>query len=142
MKIKEINDGYTTYELTDEECRNLLKEGDNALQYTYPTPNSGFAVALMTDKGNIYTGASYVSDTHNLTMHSEAVCIARAAQHGETKIVAITGPNCHNCKQLIWESSIRSKIDTVIIIEEEGEIKQVPISTLMLYPWPDRDGNK
>jgi cytidine deaminase len=142
MKIKDVNDGFTTYQLTEEECKTLLKSGNDSMKYTYPTPNDGFAVALMTDIGNIYTGASYKSDTHNLTMHSEAVCLAQAAQHGETRIAAITGPNCHNCKQLIWESSIRSKIDTVIIIQEDNQIKQVPISTLMSYPWPDRDGNK
>lgn len=141
MEIKDSKDGFITYALTKEECKNLLKKGSEAIKYTFPEPNKGFAIALMTDKGNIYTGASYVSDTHNLTMHSEAVALTQAAQHGETRIVAITGPNCHNCKQLIWESSIRSKIDTVIIIEEEGEIKQIPISSLMLYPWPDKNLN-
>jgi cytidine deaminase len=73
-------------------------------------------------------------------MHGEAVALAVAAQYGDTRIVAITGPNCHNCKQLIWESSIRSKIDTLVIIEEEGKIKKIPISELMPYPWPDKDG--
>lgn len=134
-------DGFKRYSLTEEECRILLEKGDTAMQFTYPIPNKGFAIALMTEKGNIYTGASYVSDTHNLTMHSEAVALANAAQHGETAIVAITGPNCHNCKQLIWESSIRSKIDTLIVMEEDAELKQVYISELMLYPWPDKFGN-
>lgn len=134
-------DGFKSYKLSDEECRKLLDAGESAMEYTYPTPNKGFAVALLTEKGNTYTGASYVSDTHNTTMHSEAVAIAIAANNGETRIVAITGPNCHNCKQLIWESSIRSKIDTMIIIEEKDGIRQVPISELMPYPWPDKDGN-
>lgn len=142
MKIKETKDGFITFELTPEECKNLLEIAKNSMKHTYPTPNQGYAAAALTDKGNIYSGASYTSDTHNLTMHGEAVTLALAAQQGETSIVAITGPNCHNCKQLIWESSIRSKIDTVIIIEEGKEIKQIPISTLMQYPWPDKFGNK
>lgn len=142
MKLTHKNkNNFDVYELSEEEAMELLKKGREAMKHTYPKPNEGFAVALITKDGNIYTGASYVSDTHNLTMHSEAVALARAAQHGETEIVAITGPNCHNCKQLIWESSIRSKIDTLIILEEDGKIKQVPISNLMLYPWPDHLGN-
>lgn len=126
------------YELTDEECKNLIKAGDDAIKYTFPKSGDGFAVALLTKKGTVYTGASYKSDTATLTMHSEAVALAHAANHGETEIVAITGPNCHICKQLIYESSLRSGIDTVVILEEEGQIKQIPISTLMPYPWPGK----
>ena len=138
-----LNDeGFLVYRLNDSDCRTLITLGDTALNYTYPIPNKGFAVALLTDSGNTYTGASYVSDTHNTTMHSEAVALAMAAQHGEVRIVAITGPNCHNCKQLIWESSIRSKIDTLIIFEEEGSVMQIPISQMMPYPWPNKNGEK
>jgi cytidine deaminase len=71
-------------------------------------------------------------------MHSEATALAHAAIHGEKEVVAITGPNCHICKQLIYESSLNSGIDVVIIIEEGGEIKQIPISRLMPYPWPEK----
>ena len=136
------DDGFAMYHVDEETCKLLLEEGDTALQFTFPEPNSGFAVALLTDKGTVITGASYKSDTHNTTMQSEAVALARAAQQGETRIVAITGPNCHNCKQLVWESSIRSKIDTIVIIQEEGNIKQIPISELMPYAWPDKNLNK
>jgi len=139
----EINqDGFTVYTLNGDECRSLFKVKEEAIKNTFPIRNEGFAVALMTKSGNIYNGASYKSDTGNLTMHSEASALAHAANHGETEIVAITGPNCHACKQLIWESSIRSKIDTAIIINEGDKILQVPVSTLMPYPWPDKDMKK
>lgn len=128
----------TIAKLNTEVCINLLKRATEAMQFTFPQPNKGFAVALLTEKGNIYTGASYNSDTYTLTMHSEAVALAHAANHGETKIIAITGPNCHICKQLIYESSLRSGMDTLIIIEENGEYKQIPISEMMPYPWPDK----
>ena len=108
-----------------------------ALRNAYPN-GEGFAVAVLTKKGNIYPGVSYKSDTYTLTMHSEAVALAHAALHGETDISAITGPNCHICKQLIYESSLRSKIDTLVITEENGKIKQTPISKLMPYPWPEK----
>lgn len=126
------------YELTKEECEKLLKAARKAMANTFPKSNDGFAVALMTKAGNIYTGISYGSDTGTLTMHSEATALAHAAIHGEKEIAAITGPSCHICKQLIYESSLRSGIDTVEIIEENGKIKQVPISAMMPYPWPEK----
>ncbi len=137
MIEKELNGG-KYYELTTEECRKLLQLGNETMKNTYPDSGKGYAVALMTKAGNIYTGASYNSDTYTLTMHSEATALAHAAIHGEKEVVAITGPNCHICKQLIYESSLNSGIDVVIIIEEGGEIKQIPISRLMPYPWPEK----
>lgn len=126
------------YELTEDECKKLLKAADEAMANTFPKSNEGFTAALMTKKGNIYAGVSYGSDTGTLTMHSEATALAHAAIHGEKDIAAITGPSCHICKQLIYESSLRSGIDTVEIIEEGGKIKQIPISKLMPYPWPEK----
>ncbi len=128
----------TYYELTDEECKNLLRLGNEALKNTYPKSDDGYAVALITKNGNIYTGVSYLSDTETLTMHSEATALAHAAIHGEKDIVAITGPNCHICKQLIYESGLRSGIDVVVVIEEDNQIKQIPISKMMPYPWPEK----
>ncbi len=135
MKFKK-----NVYELTIEEYERLFAAENEVIKNTYPVGNKGYAVALMTKNGNIYTGVSYQSDTDTLTMHSEMTALAHAAIHGETEIVAITGPNCHICKQLIYESSLRSGIDTVIIIQEENKIKQIPISELMPYPWPEKPG--
>lgn len=134
--------GREMYVLTDDECESLFKVEKEALKHTFPEPNKGFSVALMTKKGNIFSGASYGSDTATLTMHSEASALTHASNHGETDIIAITGPNCHICKQLIWESSLRSGIETVIVLKEKGKIKQIPISDLMPYPWPDKNENK
>ncbi len=140
---KKTIEGKEIYTLNKKECEMLFAAAENALKYAYINNESErFAVAIMTKGKNIFTGASYVSHTYTLTMHAEAVALAHAANHGETEIVAITGPNCHICKQLIWESSLRSKIDTVVIFKEEGKIKQIPISKLMLYAWPDKVGNK
>ncbi len=136
--IEKISGNKKVYELSKKECRKLLKIAEEAMVNTFPKSNDGFGVALLTKKGNIYTGVSYGSDTQTLTMHSEATALAHAAIHGEKEIAAITGPNCHCCKQLIWESGLRSGIDTVIIIEEQDKIQQIPISKLMPYPWPER----
>jgi cytidine deaminase len=132
-----VKDGMKIYKIPAEVCQEMFAKEKAALPNAYPD-GKGYAVALLTAKGNIYPGISYKSDTYTLTMHCEAVALANAALHGETEIVAITGPNCHMCKQLIYESSLRSGIDTVILIEEDDTIKQIPISEMMPYPWPER----
>ncbi|HLD24454.1 MAG TPA: hypothetical protein VJB96_00910 [Patescibacteria group bacterium] len=134
--------GRKLYDIPDDVCQDLLAKARAALKQCYPKPGEGYAVALLTKKGSIYTGASYGSDTATLTMHSEAVALAHAAQHGETEIIAITGPNCHICKQLIWESSLRSGIEIQVIVQEGTKVKKVPITSLMPHPWPDAQGNK
>ena len=138
---KSILNNKEVYELSKEECKNLIELANKAKVNTFPKSGDGFSVALLTKSGNIYTGVSYLSDTETLTMHSEATALAHAAIHGEKDIVAITGPNCHICKQLIYESGFRSCIDVVVIIEEDNQIKQIPISKTMPYPWPEKATN-
>lgn len=128
-------------QITEETARQMLRQAEAAKANTYPTANNGYTVAVLTAKGNIYEGVSYKSDTMTLTMHCEMTALANAAIHGEKDIIAITGPNCHMCKQLIWESALNSGNDIQIIMEEDGKIEQVPISSLMQYPWPDAEGN-
>lgn len=134
----QIKKGKKVYNIPDEICRKMFRRADKALANCFPEKNKGFAVAVLTDEGNIYEGISYISDTYTLTMHSEATALAHAAVHGETNIIAITGLNCHICKQLIWESSLRSKIDVMIIWEEDNLIFKEPISSMMPYPWPEK----
>lgn len=139
MLKSKIVSGKTVYEIDELTCKKLFEKAGKSLVNAFPkTAVNKFAVALLTKNGNIYEGVSYGSDTATLTMHSEATALAHAAIHGETEIVAITGPNCHICKQLIYESSLRSGIDTLVIFMENGKIKRVPISTLMPYPWPEK----
>ena len=135
---KKVVNGKEVYKLDKETIEKMFAVEKEVKKNTFPPSHDGYAVAILTKKGNIYPGVSYVSDTYTLTMHCEAVALAHAAVHGETDIVAITGPNCHICKQLIYESSLRSGIDTVVVFEENGEIKQIPISQMMPYPWPEK----
>ncbi|MFA9288867.1 MAG: hypothetical protein ACEQSA_03240 [Weeksellaceae bacterium] len=135
--MKKITDNNKLhYELTDAECEQMLQLAETTLANTFPTSGSGYAAVVMNADGKLYEGASYGSDTYTLTMHGEMVALAHAATHGAREIVAITGPNCHICKQLIYESSLRSGIDIVVVMKEESGFKQVPISTIMPYPWP------
>ena len=43
------------YELTEEECKKHLKLANEAIKNTYPESGKGYAVALMTKTGKIYT---------------------------------------------------------------------------------------
>ncbi|HSH18210.1 MAG TPA: hypothetical protein VK978_02405 [Candidatus Saccharimonadales bacterium] len=129
-----------TYVPSAEQIQELIQRANNASVRTYPDPG-GYSVAVLTKSGKIFEGVSYKSDTLTLTMHSEATALAHAAIHGEKDIIAITGPNCHICKQLIWEHALHTGIDIQVIIQDKGEVKSVPISRQMPYPWPDENGN-
>lgn len=124
--------------IPEQTAREMLRREQSVKVNSYPEPG-GYAVMVLTAKGSIYEGVSYKSETYTLTMHCEMTALANAAIHGEKDIIAITGPNCHMCKQLIWESALNSGNDIQIIMDENGEIKQVPISTMMPYPWPDTE---
>jgi cytidine deaminase len=128
-------------EVSESQAKAMLLVAREAKANTFPEPGH-YAVAVLTKSGKIYPGVSYKSDTRTLTMHSEATALAHAAIHGETEVVAITGPNCHICKQLLWENAIRSGIDIQVVLEVGGGIQLVPISEQMPYPWPDEDGVK
>lgn len=117
----------------------MFKSAAAAKANTYPESGS-YAVAVLTKSGFVYQGVSYRSDTYTLTMHAEATALAHAAIHGEKEIVAITGPNCHACKQLLWEHSLRSGIDIQVIIGNTDDYTLIPISQQMPFPWPDKDG--
>ena len=139
MFKSKTKNGKRIYFLDKATCERMLEVAERALKNSYTqNKNYAFAVSVLTKKGNIYPGVSYCSDTFTLTMHSEATALAHAAIHGEKEIIAITGPNCHICKQLIYENSLRSKIDIVIVIREKGKIRQVPISSLMPFAWPKK----
>ena len=45
-------------------CKDMLNQSKKSLKFTYPKSGIGFAVAVLTKKGNIYTGVSYQSDTY------------------------------------------------------------------------------
>ncbi len=135
MKKIETSKG-VRYQLDPAERTDLIVCAQNVIVNTYPISDDGYATALMTVSGSIYEGISYKSETHTLTMHAEVTALANAAIHGETDVVAIVGPNCHICKQLIYENGLNSGIDIMIIMDEENGPHDVPISEMMPYAWP------
>jgi cytidine deaminase len=109
------------------------------------------AAAVLTTDGNIYASGSYYSITQSLTLHAEQAVLAHAAAHGEYGIVAIAvisnDPNeatinpCGMCKQLLWESRLRSgqEMEMLFIDNTNNTITQrKKLSEIVTYPWPTR----
>lgn len=123
---------------------------NNAFTGTNKPEDTRFGAAVLTKQGNIYSSGHYYSDTYSLTLHAEQAALAHAAAHGEYDIVAIavTGNEpvdsnesiypCHMCKQLLWESYLRSKLDTeIILLDEKGNIlEHLKLLNIINYPWP------
>lgn len=139
--------------IPEEQKSRLVQEAISALQHPYPkgSPHM-YAAAVLTDKGSIYSASNYHSDTHSLTLHAEQSALAHAAAHGEGTIVAIAvtsneklekgrfTPPCHMCKQLLWESRLRSGAPMRIILANgHGETKEVDLDELMPLPWPPKE---
>jgi cytidine deaminase len=129
-------DGLRVYDIPDAICEDLLRQVEAARPHSYPLPDKVAAVTL-TARGTTYAGVSYHTGVMALTMHAEATALAHAAIHGDKELVAITGPNCHACKQLIWESSINAGIDMVVVMRQGDQLLKVPISRMMQFAWPE-----
>ncbi len=122
----------------------------NAFTGTNKPEDSRFGAAVLTKKGNIYSSGQYYSDTYSLTLHAEQAVLAHAAAHGEYEIVAIaiTGNEasgtddsiypCHMCKQLLWESYLRSKVNMeILLLDEKGRVlERLKLLDVINYPWP------
>ncbi len=136
--------------ITKVQKEKLVSEAKKALKNVYPKDNPlVYSAAVLTKKGNIYSASNYGSDTASLTLHAEQAALSHAAAHGESGIVAIaitsnepvrkgefTAP-CHMCKQLLWESYLRSKIPMLIILaNQHGETKEIALDDMMPFPWP------
>jgi cytidine deaminase len=136
--------------ISDTQKKELFQSAKDALLNCYPKNSGvGYAAAVLTQAGNIYGAGSYGSFTASLTLHGEQSALAHAAAHGEGDIVAIavasteellrgefTAP-CHMCKQLLWESRLRSKIPLLVILTNNfEETKEFMIDEAMSYPWP------
>ncbi len=140
--------------MTQEQEKNLIKAAFEGVNNAFTGANKpeDFRVgsAVLTRKGNVYSSGQYASDTHSLTLHAEQAALAHAAAHGEYEVVAIvTTANvtaggdkpvypCHMCKQLLWESHLRSKENTeIIIVNFEGVVlERFWLRDIIDHPWP------
>lgn len=140
--------------ISDSQKQKLVEEAKKALKNSYPPKResgNSYSAAVLTKEGNIYSAASYVSDTYSLTLHGEQSVLAHAAAHGESEIVAIAitsteklekgefTPPCHMCKQILHESSLHSGLKMLVILANNNdETKEVDLAEMLPYPWPSK----
>lgn len=141
--------------LTEQQEKRLIRAAQEGMRNAFTGTNKSddirYGAAVLTKKGNIYSSGQYYSDTYSLTLHAEQAALAHAAAHGEYEIVAIaiahnetaakgtdTVYPCHMCKQLLWESHLRSKLNTeIIIIDHRSKIiERLKLLDVINYPWP------
>ncbi len=140
-------------QITQDQKIELVKKAKAALSSVYPSttqPPYIYGAAVLSSSGDIYSASNYGSDTASLTLHAEQAALSHAASHGDAnEIIAIAvasredlakdefTPPCHMCKQLLWENSLRSKKDIVVIMANgHDQTKEFMISEVALYPWP------
>lgn len=136
--------------ITQEQKDALVVEAKKALDNRYPKDLPfAYSAAVLTKTNNVYSASNYFSETGSLTLHAEQSALAHAAAHGEGEIVAIAVTStedlkpgefvspCHMCKQLLWESRLRSNIPILVILANgHGEVKEVDLDEMMPFPWP------
>lgn len=140
--------------LTKEQEKRLIQAAIEGMRNAFTGANKPrdvrYGAAVLTKKGNIYSSGQYYSDTYSLTLHAEQAALAHSAAHGEYEIVtiAITGNEpigkndsiypCHMCKQLLWESYLRSRQNIeILLLDEKGRIiERLKLLDIINYPWP------
>ena len=124
----------------DKEFEMLLNEANkliNRVELNKYITYGGVAAALLTDKGNVYTGV-YIEAKCGIGFCAEHSAIADMIKHGETKIKKIVSakkgkiyPPCGRCRELIRmldEENLKTKV-----LLEDGKV--VTIGKLLPYPW-------
>jgi len=97
--------------------------------------------ALVTDKGNVYTGIC-IHAASGIGFCAEHAAIADMIKHGESrisKIVALNGdgiilPPCGRCREIIFQINHKNTETEVII----GENKLVKIKKLLPERWQEK----
>ena len=138
----------------EQQLIEAAREGvSNAFTGTNKPEDFRIGAAVLTTKRNVYSSGQYYSDTASLTLHAEQAALTHAAAHGEYDIVAIAVTwneaavkdnkdesiyPCHMCKQLLWESHLRSKQNTeIIIVDEHGKmLERLKLLDIMSHTWP------
>jgi cytidine deaminase len=111
--------------LDDATKEQLLEKAREAANHAY-IPYSQFPVgaAILTDSGEIVTGANIENASYGLTICAERVAAVKAAYEGARRFraIAITAPNaeraspCGACRQVLFEFVPRDG-DTIVILD-------------------------
>jgi cytidine deaminase len=123
----------------DTNYQNLISAAKDAREGAY-CPYSKFKVgaAVLTGKGNIFTGCNIENASYGLTVCAERVAIFKAVSAGERNIKAIAivleapdfGAPCGACRQVIYEFG---KDADVIMATVNGKYEIKKIKDLLPY---------
>jgi len=121
----------------------LVIDACNVRENAY-APYSHYKVgaALLSEKGNIYSGCNVETVTYSQTTHAERVAINNMVTHGERKIVALccvsgekASPPCAECRQVIWEFCCdNSHTEIIGVNSDKSQIEIYEIGEI--YPLP------
>ena len=125
--------------------KELLREAHKAKENSY-SPYSNFKVgaAVLTKRGNIYTGCNIENASYGATNCAERTAIFKAVSAGDKEViaVAIVGSNneftypCGICRQVI--SEFMSEGD-FIVENSKGEMKIIPLHEMFPYSFTKAD---
>ena len=121
----------------NKKYKKLIEEAKRVSQNAY-APYSKFKVgsALLTSKGNIYTGCNVENISYGITNCAERVAIGKAVSEGEKKFVAIAltthhgemATPCGACRQVIHEFG---KDIIIVMASSKGKVLIKKISDLL-----------
>ncbi len=149
MKEKEISEGKVDERKIDEIKINEIKMEDRAGELIQRAvearenaycPYSGYAVgaAVLTEKGEIFTGCNVENASYGLTNCGERTAIFSAVSRGARKIkaIAISGSGtppypCGACRQVMAEFAESGDMPVyVVLVGEDGKAGQTEAFTL------------
>ena len=128
----------TNTSLSSAERSLLLDAARQAIPQAY-APYSHFKVgaAVLTAKGNIYTGVNVENASYGLSICGERAAIfnavAREGPEMRLKALAVVCehpgpcPPCGACRQVIWEFGP----EAIIIFQGEDGLEEVPLTRLL-----------
>jgi len=115
----------------------LIAQAQKVREKAY-APYSGFKVgaALLTVRGNVYTGCNIENSSYGLTVCAERAAVAKAVSEGERqfKAIAINAPTdyycspCGACRQVLLEFGAHIE---VYMSNDQGEYKLMKVGELL-----------
>ena len=150
IEKKDITPLIKDYDSLDKKRKKLLDLAEDALVNSY-NPYSGFCVgaAILTDTGEIITGANYENSSYGLCICAERAALVRANAMGYRKFKSIavigrirdyqnsqkTDPEnivspCGPCRQMLFEANQLSDDFTLEVIMSTPGKTQVAISSI------------
>ena len=130
------------YQLSNEERNRLLQAAQEATKQAYvPYSNFRIGAAILTAKGNIFTGCNIENASYGLTICAERAAISSAIDRegGDNftinAIAVITDPKifcspCGACRQVILEFGKKA---VVLFQGHEDLLMEMPIFELLPY---------